>query len=128
MAFYTSNNLKYERQKHLESRFDELEHLWVKRPGRNKNCSLLLGVIYYSPTFANPSSWLPKFEELLSYVKCTWDGELMIIGDFNLDLLCASKPGAAQYCDILEQFNLTQIANKPTRTTQTEHHLSMTSY
>ena len=86
------NNLKYERQKHLESRFDELEHLWVKLPGRNKNCSLLLGVIYRSPNFTNPSSWLPKFEELLSYVKSTWDGKLMITGDFNLDLLRTSKP------------------------------------
>ena len=113
VRFYISNNLKYERQKHLESRFDELEHLWLKLPG----CSLLRGVIYRSPTFTNPSSWLPKFEELLSYVKSTWDGELMITGDFNLDLLCTSKPEVVQYCDILEQLNLTQIVNKPTRTT-----------
>ena len=117
VGFYISNNLRYERQKHLESRFDELEHLWVKLPGRNKNCSLLLGVIYRSPTFTNPSSWLPKFEELLSYVKSTWDGKLMITGDFNLDLLCTFKSEVLQYCDILEQFNLTQIVNKPTRTT-----------
>ena len=40
----------------------------------------------------------------------------MITGDFNLDLLCTSKP-EVMYCDILEQFNLTQIVNKPTRTT-----------
>ena len=41
----------------------------------------------------------------------------MITGDFNLDLLCTSKPEILQYCDILEQFNLSQIVNKPTRTT-----------
>ena len=41
----------------------------------------------------------------------------MITGDFNLDLLCTSKPEVLQYCDILEQFNLTQIVNKPTRIT-----------
>ena len=29
VGFYISNNLKYEHQKYLESRFDELEHLWV---------------------------------------------------------------------------------------------------
>ena len=75
---------------------------------------MLLGAIYRSPTFTNPSSWLTKFKELLSYVKSTWDGELMIIGDFNLDLLCTSKPEVLQCCDILEQFNLTQIVNKPT--------------
>ena len=92
VGFYTSNNLKYERQKHLKSRFDELEHLWIKLSSRNKNCSLLLRVIYRSPTFTNPSSWLPKFEELLSYVKSTWDGELMITSDFNLYLICGSKP------------------------------------
>ena len=75
LGLYISNNLKHERQKHYESSFDELEHLWVKLPGRNKKCYLLLGVIYRTPTFTNPSSWLPKFEELLSYVKSTWDGE-----------------------------------------------------
>ena len=58
-----------------------------------------------------------KFEELLSYVKSTWDGELKITGDFNLDLLCTSKPQVLQYCHILEQSNLTQILNKPARTT-----------
>ena len=58
-----------------------------------------------------------KFEELLSYVKSSWDGELMITGDFNLDLLCTSKPQVLQYCHILEQSNLTQILNKPARTT-----------
>ena len=88
-----------------------------KLPSRNKNCSLLLSIIYHSPTFTNPSSWLPKFEDLLSYAKSTWDGELMITGNFNLDLLCTSKPEVLQYCDILEQFNLTQNVNKPTRTT-----------
>ena len=41
----------------------------------------------------------------------------MITGDFNLELLCASKPEVLQYCDTLEQFNLTQIENKSTRTT-----------
>ena len=41
----------------------------------------------------------------------------MITGDFNLDLLCTSKPEVLQYCDILEQFKLTQIVNKPTRIT-----------
>ena len=35
VGFYISNNLKYEHQKHLESRFNELEHLWVKLPSRN---------------------------------------------------------------------------------------------
>ena len=39
VGFYISNNLKYERQKPLESRLDELEHLWAKLPERNKNCS-----------------------------------------------------------------------------------------
>ena len=37
VGFYISKNLKYERQKHLEPRFDQLEHLWVILPGRNKN-------------------------------------------------------------------------------------------
>ena len=101
MGFYKFNNLRYQRQKHLESRFDELEHLRVKLPGRKKNCSLLLSVIYRSPTFTSPSSWLPKFEELLSCVKSNWDGELMITGNFNLDLLCTSKPEVIWYCDIL---------------------------
>ena len=41
----------------------------------------------------------------------------MITGDFNCDLLCTSKPEVLQYCDTLEQFNLIQIVNKPTRTT-----------
>ena len=86
VGFCISNNLKYESQKHLELRFDELEHLWVKLPGRNKKCSLLLDVLYRSPTFTNSSSWLPKFEELLSYIKSTWDGELIITSDFNFDL------------------------------------------
>ena len=64
------------------------------------------------------SDWLQCFEALLSDVTVSWDGMLLVTGDFNIDLLKHDKPTTKQYTDLLQSLNLHQLVSKPTRTTK----------
>ena len=108
-------SLKFKRRKDIESRYPNLEHLWIEIPGRNRNSKLLIGTIYRSESQMN----LQDFEELLSDLAISWNGMLLITGDFNIDLLKTHKPSTRRYIELLQSFNLDQMVTKATRTTNT---------
>ena len=61
---------------------------------------------------------MSKFEELLGYITATWDGPIYLTGDINIDILCPSNSNCKKYMNVLNQFDLKQIVNKPTRVTK----------
>ena len=114
---YIKENVKYKRRKDIESRYPELEHLWLELQGRNKNSNLLLGTIYRSARLLGPQQWLAQMENMLSDLSTSWDGLLVITGDLNIDMLKLGTPLTRQYTDLLYTFNLTQHVEKATRVT-----------
>ena len=67
----------------------------------------------------NFQDWLQNFEELLSDLAISWNGMLLITGDFNIYLLKSDKPNTRRYNELLQSLNLNQMVTKATRTTNT---------
>lgn len=63
------------------------------------------------------ADWLDNFEPLLSDLIISWDGMLLLAGDFNVDLLRPNKAATVKYMHILTTLNLTQLVNTATCTT-----------
>ena len=63
---YIKTNVKYKRAKDVESKYSELEHLWLKIKGRNKHSHLFLGTIYRSTRIMDTTQWLTHMESMLS--------------------------------------------------------------
>ena len=95
----------------------QLEHLWLEVPGRNRHSKPLLGTIYRSERMLDYKTWIDKFENLLAYITTEWDGALLIMGDFNIDLLDHHSARFVQYKNMLDCFNLHQHVQQPTRVT-----------
>lgn len=110
-------SVKYKRHKDIESRYPELEHLWLEIQGRNKHSHLLMGTIYRSTRMLDTQHWMAQMESMLSDLSTSWDGLLLIIGDLNIDMLKPNTPLTRQYTDLLSTNNLTQHVLKPTRVT-----------
>lgn len=117
VAYYVSSRLNVKRRKDLENFDSQLEHIWLEVPGKNKHSKLLIGVVYRSQSLLTFAEWLEHFEDILVRVKSTWNGPLMLTGDFNIDLL-KSSPEKSLYLSTLDQFDLAQIITSPTRTTE----------
>ncbi len=120
---YIKENVKYKRRKDIESRYPELEHLWLEIQGRNKNSHLLLGTMYRSTRILATQQWLAQMENMLSDLSTSWDGLLVITGDLNIDMLKPNAPLRKQYTDLLYRLNLTQHVEKATRVTRTSETL-----
>ena len=120
---YIKENVKYKRRKDIESRYPELEHLWLEIQGRNKNSHLLLGTMYRSTRILATQQWLAQMENMLSDLSTSWDGLLVITGDLNIDMLKPNAPLTKQYTDLLYTLNLTQHVEKATRVTRTSETL-----
>ena len=114
---YAKSSLKVKRKKSFEELDPEIEQLWLEIPGRNKHSCMLMGVLYRSTKFLTTTEWHHHFEALLHNLKSSWDKPLLIAGDMNLDILKQDNIYVKKYKDILNQFNLKQIVNKATRTT-----------
>lgn len=117
VGIYIKDSIKCKRRSDIEARYTSMEHLWVEIPGRNKNSKLLLGTFYRSETLLSYSNWLDNFESLLSELTLSWDGLLLLTGDFNVDLLRQDKPTTKKYQDVLAALSLQQLVSKSTRTT-----------
>ena len=55
----------------------------------------------------------------ISYVKSTWNRTLLITADMNINILDQQNSFTRCYKDMVEQFNLIQIVQTPTRTSRT---------
>ncbi len=116
---YIKESVKYKRRKDIESKYPDLEHLWLEIQGRNKHSHLLLGTIYRSTRILDTQQWLAQMENLLSQLTTSWDGLLILTGDININLLKSDAHLTKQYLDLLSTFDLTQHVQKATRITQT---------
>ena len=79
---YIKETLTFKRRSDIEAKEPDLEHLWLEFPGRNKHSKLLLGTMYRSE----------KNADLSRMATATWDGLMIVAGDFNIDLLGPNKP------------------------------------
>ena len=118
VGVYIKESVKYKRRINIEAKEPDLEHLWLEFSGRNKNSKLLLGSMYRSNKILTPTNWLDNVENLLSYLTVSWDGQLLVTGDMNIDLMPGCETSLTnQYIDMLSSLNLRQHVTKPTRTT-----------
>ena len=118
VGIYIKESIKFKWRTDIESRYSQMEHLWIEVPGRNKNSKALIGTIYRSESHMNYADWLQAFDALLGDITISWDGLLLITGDFNVNLLDQASSMTRQYANILDSFNLIQHVTKPTRTTK----------
>ena len=66
---------------------ESIEHLWDEIQGRKKNYACVIG-IFYQPSSENNKKieWIEKPDSVLSIVKSTWSGTIIIAGGSNIDL------------------------------------------
>ena len=116
---YLRDGVSYKRRTDIENMVQELEHLWIEIPGRNRHSEMLLGVLYRSNFIQDFHTWIDTVESLFSQLNVLWDGLLVVTGDVNVDMLTLAAPQVRKYCDMLTSLNLYQHVTKPTRTTPT---------
>ena len=72
--------------------------------------------VFYQPSSENNKKleWIEKLDSPLSIVKSTWNGNIMITADNNIDLL-ASTEIQKRYIDVLETYDLNSHISKAIR-------------
>ena len=118
VGIYIKDTIKYKRRYDIETAHQNLEHLWLEVPGKNRHSKLLFGVIYRSQALMTPSMWLNDLEDLLSHINTIWDGMIVLTGDINIDCFKPNDSVTKQYLALLDIFNLKQMITKATRVTQ----------
>lgn len=113
------DTIKFQRRKDIKDCHQELEHLWIELPGRNKNSKILLGTIYRSGSQMNFSDWIQTFEDLLNTNIASWDGMLLLAGDINLDMFHPEMSEVKRHNELLDSLNLKQMVTKATRISKT---------
>ena len=94
---------------------DSLEHQWVEVKGKNKKSSYLIGVVYQpSSENAKKVEWIEKIDAVLSSIKSTCDGTIILADDTNIDLLSSSTTSNT-YEQMLHTYQLSCHISKPTR-------------
>ena len=81
----------------------------------SKKSSILLRTVYQPiPQIEENMEWLDKIEAMLSIIASTFTGTTILAGDTNINVSEPSTP-QKRYQEILENFNLVQHNNLPTR-------------
>lgn len=108
VAVYLSENVPFIRREDLET---TLEVIWleIQLP---KSKPFILGFVYRPPNA--PAQWVEDYEDMLENVY-TEEKEMIILGDFNINLADNIPNRWAECC---ETFTLTQLIDKPTRITE----------
>ena len=73
----------------------------------------LIGYIYRPPN--SNAEWITRFETMLMEVDIE-EKEIIILGDFNIDLLSNRIP--CKWTHLKNIFNMTQVISNPTRVTK----------
>ena len=98
---YIKETVKQKRRKDIESKYPDLEYLWLEIQGWNKHSNLLLGTIYRSTRMLGTQQWLEQMENMLREITTSGDGLLILTGDTNINLLNSDAPLTKQHLDIL---------------------------
>ena len=116
IGFYLKEQLQYKVRTDLTRNYTDLEILVVEIRGRNKNTPSLVCAVYQPSSIeVEKLEWLEKFEQFLANLYATWNGVLIITGDFNINLLSHENESTNRYKNILHAFSLQQHVTKPTR-------------
>jgi len=91
----------------------EFESTWIDVSIRNQ--TILVGCIYRPPNFKN---FLNYFEKTLS-VTCLKRKNILLLGDFNINIKDENSQLTSKFKDIIYAHNLKNIITVPTRVTQT---------
>ena len=115
VGIYIKNNIKHKVRTDIVNLNPAIEHLWVEVDGKNKHSKLLLCVAY-QPNFTHQdkADWLENFDKIIGTATLDWNGNVVITGDFNIDLLSDSQIKES-YLDTLRSFDLTQHVKSPSR-------------
>lgn len=92
---------------------DIIEQLWLSF--KLHGVGYAVGVLYRPPHF-NYKTFVDELESTVSDIAPTVD-HLIVLGDFNIDMLCLNDARVIALSDVFDTFGLTQLINEPTRST-----------
>ena len=104
---YISNNLPFERRRDLET--SGIESLWIQINLPHSK-PILFRSLYRPPN--SLSEWFNRFEHEISTASLEDDIEIILAGDFNIDLL---KSQNSEWQTLYELYSFEQLINKATR-------------
>ena len=113
LILYISQTVTYKRIISLEKY--QVETIWIEITMK-KSKPILVGFIYRNPS--EHADWLDHFNELMEAVALT-DNEIILFGDFNIDLMKPNK----RWTQLYESFGLFQLIDAPTRVTSSSETL-----
>ena len=124
LAIYTRESIfnadeieKIELRNVDETTFDG-EFLFIKlKYHKNSNKSIIIGNTYRSPS-SKPEKYIEMLENVLSSLARHKNKQVLLMGDFNLDLIAYEKNTHCQnLIDTMSNHNLVQTISRPTRIT-----------
>ena len=107
---YAKQNVHSRRRQDIE--LPNIECLWIEVSTHNKK--ILLGT-FYRPPNATPDV-LSSIEDSISLAYDTNIRNILITGDFNLDILKLTSN--KKVSDLCQHYNLLQLINEPTHQTE----------
>lgn len=109
LAVYTNNSISFSRREDIEN--NNIENLWIEV--YSLRTKFLLGLFYRPPNSA--AEFWDYFEDVLDKAS-EQNLDLLILGDFNYDILKHNKNGRLER--IMLKFNLQHVINDATRITE----------
>jgi exonuclease III len=108
LLVYISKTLTFSRLNSLEN--FNVETIWIELKFKHSK-SLFVGFLYRNPS--ETVDWYNRFEDMMDAVSLK-NKELILLGDFNIDLKLSKPKWTIQY----KTYNLEQVIDKPTRITE----------
>lgn len=113
VGVYIKNTLKFNTV--FQECRDYIEHIWVEVRANKKN--ILVGNIYRPPN-TDINCFVSYLEDILADF-CTKFDSIIILGDFNVNMLNLNSSISLSLLNTVEAFNFKQIISEPTRITNT---------
>ena len=93
VGLFIKEDLKNKIRRDISNIEPDLEQLWVELTFKNKNSSILLGVLYhYNFDSTSKTIWLQKLDTIIGQLSSSWDGTIMICSDMNINTLDSTNP------------------------------------
>ena len=88
VGFYIKEHMNFNVRHDLGKIDETIEILWVEVQGRNRNTPVLVGQYMKQVQMKLKNLFgLKKFDRILTEIYLKWSGVIIIVGDFNTDLL-----------------------------------------
>ncbi len=123
IAFYINNKLQFKERDDLSINNNDLVSKFIEINTHNNNKNIIIGLIYRSPN-AHPDDYFHYFSELSSKLSACHNKTIVLMGDFNFDLL---KLGLDNIVNTFIDYKISQflypLISLPTRITDTSQTL-----